>query len=128
MLAGSARAFHPRCEAGSVMPVLPTAELCANYPGTGDEGLELREREVTWQPGQAAVGIDPQPIRRHALEHPANSPRDQIGALDVEILQIEHPGAELFRAVELPPELALGHLAIGELEHELVGGHAADCR
>src|SRR6266850_8616978 len=80
------------------------------------------------QPCQPAVWVDPQLLGLHALEESPDPPRDEIGALDVEVLEVEHAGAELFRAIELAPELRLGHLAVGELEDELVGAHRADRR
>src|SRR5215472_15719056 len=99
--------------AGSDTPGLATAELFSRRPRSGHERLQLRERQVAWQAGQAAVRIYPQAVGRDALEHPANSPRDQVGGLDVEVLEVEHAGAELLGAVELAPQAALGHLAVG---------------
>ena len=66
---------------------------------------------------EPAVRVDPQPLGRHALEHPSNSSRDQLGALDVEVLEIEHAGAQ--------PPVALAQTG----EHERgPGRHCADHR
>src|SRR4030095_6818584 len=88
-------------------PVLSTAELFANSTRARDQRLKLREREVAREAREPAVRVDPQPLGRHALEYPSNSSRDQLGALDVEVLEIEHTGTELPGAVELAPQLAL---------------------
>src|SRR5262249_18327020 len=140
MRAGAARPIQPvrSMRAGAARPIqpvrwlrtpgLPTAELLANYLGAGDQRLELGERKVPRQPREAAVRVDPQFLGLHALEDPANPARDQLGALDIEVLQIEDARAQLLAAVEFAPEVALGHLAIGELEDELIGRGARDHR
>src|SRR5262249_33386228 len=92
------------------------------------ERLELGECEVAREPREPAIRVDPQPLRRHALEHLPDSPRHQIDALDVEVLEVEDARTQLLRTIELTPQLGLGHLAIGELEHELVGARARDRR
>src|SRR4029453_764598 len=114
--------------AGSATPVLPKAELLANLTRARHERLQLREREMAWEPREPAVRIDPQLLGRHALEHAADPPGDQLWALDVEVLEIEHAGPQLLGAVELAPQTALGHFAVGELEHELVGRGVRDRR
>src|SRR5262245_175601 len=103
-------------------------EGLTNLARAGHERLELGEREMAREPREPAVRVDPQPLGGHALEHLPDAPRHQLGALDVEVLEVEDPCAQLFRAIEFAPELGLGHLAIGELEHELVGARAADRR
>ena len=105
-------------------PWLRSFKLGSHLLRPRDQRLELGEREMAGEPREPAVRIDPHALGRHALEHPADPPRDQLRALDVEVLEIEDAGAQLFRTVELAPPLDLGHLAIGELEHELVGGRA----
>src|SRR5262249_18314362 len=107
---------------------LRSSKLGAYLLCSGHERLELCECEVAREPREPAVRIDPQPLRRHALEHLPDSPSHQIGALDVEVLEVEDARAQLFRAIELTPQLGLGHLAIRELEHELVGARARDRR
>ena len=81
-----------------------------------------------WRPspggrsGEAAIWDEGQPFGWHARrQHRLRPFGDLVGRLEVGVLDVDDPGRDVAtRRGDLAQDLDLGHLAVGELEHELV--------
>ena len=71
---------------------------------------------------EAAVGDERQPLRRDAGgEHRVDPLGDVVGRLEVGVLDVDDAGGDVpAGGGDLAEDRDLGHLAVGELEHELV--------
>ena len=67
-------------------------------------------------------------LDRHALEAEADALRNVLRRLDVVILHVHDADGQLLLARKLFPEFDLGHLAVGELQDELVDRALQDAR
>ena len=82
----------------------------------------MATRRPTRGLAEPAVGDERQPLRRDARrEHRVDPLGDLVGRLEVVVLDVDDAGGDVPPAAAISPqELDLGHLAVGELEDELV--------
>ena len=115
--------IHP---AQSSVLFLCFAEFIADDLRPAHQSLQLLYAHRAWAPAEAAVGIEVELLGWHILQHPADARRHVLGCLRVKALHVDHAGAQLAAIVPLLPELDLGQLAAGELQHELIGARLQD--
>ena len=94
----------------------------ADEVAAGDERLELGGGEVAGGLAEAAVGDEGQALRRDAGREDRVDPRgDLLGGLDVAVLDVDHARRDVLAGVgDLVQEVDLAHLAVRELEDQLV--------
>ena len=92
----------------------------------GDEGTQLGAGRPAGGLAEAAVGDEREPLGRDAgRQHGIDPLGDVVGRLDVRVLDIDDAGGDVATGGgDLAEDRDLGHLAVGELEHELVDTEA----
>src|SRR5262249_43569517 len=109
-------------------PTPPPNPPPPHQPGAGDEALQLLEGEPARKLEEAAVGRQPELLRRDVRQEQTDPLGDVLGALDVERLDVDDAGRELALVAVPAPELGLLHLAVADLEGELVAFRVEDGR
>jgi hypothetical protein len=91
-----------------------------------DERTELRGRRPARGLAEPTVGDQAESLRRYAGREDGVDPLgDLVGRLEVVVLDVDDTGCDIAtRRGDLAQQIDLGHLAVRELEHELVDAEA----
>src|SRR5207245_2641170 len=98
------------------------AQLLPHQRRSRRQRRQLLVALIARRPAEATIGIHGQLLGRRDLEHAADPARHVLGRVLVEALHVDDARAQLAAVAVLPPQVELGQLAAGELEHELIGG------